>query len=335
VSGPPLLEVRDLAVHFPLKNRLPSGQRGAVRAVDGVSFDLRRGETLGVVGESGCGKSTMGRALLRLVEPTAGSVRFEGEEVRDMGPEALRRLRRRAQMVFQDPFSSLNPRMTVGAALEEVLVVHGLGGGQAGRHARVRELLDRVGLLPEHATRFPHEFSGGQRQRVGIARALAVEPDFLVLDEPVSALDVSVQAQVVNLLKELQRDLGLTYLFIAHDLALVEHVSDRVAVLYLGRVVEMAPAGELYRGPQHPYTRALLSAVPRPDPAGRQGRERIVLSGDVPSPVNPPPGCAFHPRCPHPAKGADCASAMPPLEPVAAAHLVRCLRVDIPLEVHP
>jgi oligopeptide/dipeptide ABC transporter ATP-binding protein len=335
MSPPPLLEVRDLAVHFPLGSRLPTGQRGAVRAVDGVSFDLRRGETLGVVGESGCGKSTMGRALLRLVEPTSGSVRFDGEEVREMGPEALRRLRRRAQMVFQDPFSSLNPRMTVGAALEEVLAVHGLGGGRDGRHARVRELLDRVGLLPEHATRFPHEFSGGQRQRVGIARALAVEPDFLVLDEPVSALDVSVQAQVVNLLKELQRDLGLTYLFIAHDLALVEHVSDRVAVLYLGRVVEMAPAGELYRGPQHPYTRALLSAIPRPDPAGRQGRERIVLSGDVPSPVNPPPGCAFHPRCPHPAKGADCASAMPPLEPVAAAHLVRCLRVGIPLEVHP
>lgn len=331
MSPPPLLEVRDLAVHFPLGSRLPTGQRGAVRAVDGVSFDLRRGETLGVVGESGCGKSTMGRALLRLVEPTSGSVRFDGEEVRDMRPEALRRLRRRAQMVFQDPFSSLNPRMTVGAALEEVLAVHGLGGGRDGRHARVRELLDRVGLLPEHATRFPHEFSGGQRQRVGIARALAVEPDFLVLDEPVSALDVSVQAQVVNLLKELQRDLGLTYLFIAHDLALVEHVSDRVAVLYLGRVVEMAPAGELYRGPQHPYTRALLSAIPRPDPAGRQGRERIVLSGDVPSPVNPPPGCAFHPRCPHPAKGADCASAMPLLEPVAAAHLVRCLRVDIPL----
>lgn len=323
----PLLRVRDLKVHFPVRSGFLSRVTGHVFAVDGVSFDLHPGETLGLVGESGCGKSTTGRSVLRLVEPTAGTVHFRGEDVGQMDRERLRGLRRQAQMVFQDPFSSLNPRMTVGATLEEVLVVHGLGGGKDGRRRRVRDLLQRVGLLPEHADRFPHEFSGGQRQRVGIARALSVEPDLLILDEPVSALDVSVQAQVVNLLEDLQDELGLTYLFIAHDLGLVEHVSDRVAVMYLGHIVEMAPAARLYESPQHPYTRALLSSIPVPDPAARYSRERIVLGGDVPSPMHPPGGCPFHPRCPHPARDEACRQLRPPLEEVAPGHVAACIKV--------
>jgi oligopeptide transport system ATP-binding protein len=323
----PLLRVRDLKVHFPVRSGFLSRVTGHVFAVDGISFDLYPGETLGLVGESGCGKSTTGRSVLRLVEPTGGTVHFRGEDVGTMDRERLRGLRRQAQMVFQDPFSSLNPRMTVGATLEEVLVVHGLGGGKAGRRQRVRDLLQRVGLLPEHADRFPHEFSGGQRQRVGIARALSVEPDLLILDEPVSALDVSVQAQVVNLLEDLQDELGLTYLFIAHDLGLVEHVSDRVAVMYLGHIVELAPAARLYEAPHHPYTRALLSSIPVPDPAARHTRERIVLGGDVPSPMHPPGGCPFHPRCPHPAKDEACTRLRPPLEEVAPGHFAACIKV--------
>ena len=319
-----LLEVRGLVKHFPL-GRGPARSGASVRAVDGVSFWLRPGETLGLVGESGCGKTTTGRAVLRLIEPTAGEIRFRGADVRAMDKGALLAFRRRAQIVFQDPFGSLNPRLTVGAMLDEVLRVHWLAGGRDGRRERTVELLERVGLRAADVDRYPHEFSGGQRQRLGIARALAVEPELLVLDEPVSALDVSVRAQVVNLLADLQAELGLTYLIIAHDLALVEHVTDRVAVMYLGRIVETAPAEELYRAPRHPYTKALLSAVPRPDPdAARAGR--IVLTGDVPSPVSPPSGCPFHPRCPHPNKDGDCARIVPPLEAKRPAQFAACIK---------
>jgi peptide/nickel transport system ATP-binding protein len=328
-----LLEVKGLRKHFPIREGLFSKVTGYVKAVDGVSFDLRRGETLGLVGESGCGKSTTGRCILRLLEPTDGQVLFDGRDVGAMKRDELRALRRRAQIVFQDPFSSLNPRMTVGAMLDEVLGVHRLGGDRAGRRRRVRELLELVGLLPEHADRYPHEFSGGQRQRLGIARALSVEPDFIVCDEPVSALDVSVQAQVINLLKDLQNEFDLTYVFIAHDLAVVEHVSDRVAVMYLGRIVEIATAEELYRDPQHPYTRALLSAVPRPDPKGTRERERIMLQGDVPSPKDPPAGCPFHPRCPHPAKDASCSADLPPLKARGEGRLVACSKNAMMAEI--
>jgi oligopeptide transport system ATP-binding protein len=294
----------------------------AINAVNDVSLAVNRGETLGLVGESGCGKSTTGRAILRLIEPTEGEVSYDGVDVRALHRDGLRALRRRVQIVFQDPFGSLNPRMSVGAMLEEALEVHRLGGPN--RRDRVVELLERVGLRAEHVDRYPHEFSGGQRQRLGIARALSVEPDFLVLDEPVSALDVSVRAQVVNLLEDLQRELGLTYLFIAHDLALVEHVSDRVAVMYLGRIVEMADADTLYREPLHPYTVSLLSAVPRADPSGRESRRRIVLSGDVPSPSAPPPGCPFHPRCPNPRKDERCRSVYPITEVAAEGRFAAC-----------
>ena len=322
-APPPLLSVRNLTKHFPITSGLFGRQTGTVRAVDGVSFDVAAGETLGVVGESGCGKTTTGRVILRLMEPTSGDVTFDGVDVLGLGAEALRRLRRRMQIIFQDPFSSLNPRMTVGAIVREGLTIHKLAEGDAAR-ARVRQLLDEVGLRPEYADRYPHEFSGGQRQRIGIARALAVEPRFIVCDEPVSALDVSVQAQVVNLLRDLQRDRGLAYLFIAHDLSVVEHIANRVAVMYLGRIVELTSAAELYREPLMPYTQALLSAIPVPDPALK--KQRIVLEGDVPSPANPPSGCVFHPRCHHPAKDAACARIVPPLEEKAPGHWVACIK---------
>jgi oligopeptide transport system ATP-binding protein len=321
-----LLSVRGLKKYFPIRKGFFSRHVGDVRAVDGLSFYLKRGETLGLVGESGCGKSTTGRALLRLIEPTAGEAFFEGQDIFSMDSRELRRLRRRAQIVFQDPFSSLNPRMTVGDMLREVLSIHKLARGAAATK-RIAELLSVVGLRPEASVRYPHEFSGGQRQRIGIARALAVEPDLIVCDEPVSALDVSVQAQVINLLQDLQERFGLTFLFIAHDLSVVEHISDRVAVMYLGRIVELADADELYRNPLMPYTRALLSAVPVADP--RAKRQRIVLQGDVPSPSDPPPGCPFHPRCPHPLKDADCASVVPPLADKGGGHFAACIKVPL------
>src|SRR5687767_149816 len=294
-----------------------------MRAVDDVSFDVLPGETLGLVGESGCGKTTTGRSVLRLIEPTSGTVSFGGQNVLTLGATPLRQLRRRMQIIFQDPFSSLNPRMSIGAIVQEGLTIHKLAEG-AEADKRVKQLLDEVGLRAEYADRYPHEFSGGQRQRVGIARALSVEPRFIVCDEPVSALDVSVQAQVVNLLQDLQRERGLAYLFIAHDLSVVEHIADRVAVMYLGKVVEMATARDLYHEPLMPYTQALLSAVPVPDP--RSKKARIVLTGDVPSPANPPPGCVFHPRCHHPAKDEACTRIVPPLEEKAPGHFAACIK---------
>ena len=319
----PLLSVRDLSKHYVRKSGIFGGDKGVVRAVDGVSFDVYPGETLGLVGESGCGKTTTGRAILRLIEPTSGQVTYEGEDVLALDPKSLRRLRRKMQIIFQDPFSSLNPRMTIGAIVREGLTIHRIAeGDEADR--RVKRLLEEVGLRPEYANRYPHEFSGGQRQRVGIARALSVEPRFIVCDEPVSALDVSVQAQVINLLQDLQRDRGLAYLFIAHDLSVVEHIADRVAVMYLGHIVELASSRELYRAPLMPYTQALLSAVPVPDP--RAARERIVLHGDVPSPANPPSGCVFHPRCHHPSKDAACTKIVPPLDEKEPGHLVYCIK---------
>ncbi len=320
-----LLEVRDLRKHFPVRRGLFSRVVGQVRAVDGVSLDVGAGETLGLVGESGCGKTTAGRAILRLIEPTSGSVRFEGTELTTLAPREMRALRRRIQIVFQDPYSSLNPRLTVGSMIGEALAIHRIARGAAAR-ARVAELLLSVGLAPDHAGRYAHEFSGGQRQRIGIARALAVEPRLIVLDEPVSALDVSIQAQIVNLLQELQQRLGLAYLFVAHDLAVVEHISDRVAVMYLGRIVETAGRDAIYAGPLHPYTQSLLSAVPVADPARR--KPRIVLPGEAPSPAHPPGGCHFHPRCFLAQRSgvamARCRTEAPQLREAAPGHQVAC-----------
>ena len=297
-DGTPLVEVEGLKVYFPIKEGIILERHiGDVRAVDDVSFTLRRGETLGLVGESGCGKTTTGRAVMRLYDSTAGTIRFDGVDVTASKGEALRRMRRRMQMIFQDPYASLNPRMTVNGIVGEPLDVHGEGGSPTERRARVGELLATVGLDPEFGVRYPHEFSGGQRQRIGIARALALSPELIVADEPISALDVSIQAQILNLLQRLQDRLGLTYLFIAHDLSVVRHISDRIAVMYLGRIVEVAASRELNLRPLHPYAVALLSAVPIPDPAVESRRRRIILSGDVPSPVNPPSGCRFHTRC--------------------------------------
>ena len=316
----PLLEVEGLTRHYDVKRGLVfSRSAGVVRAVDGVSFSVARGETLALVGESGCGKSTTARLVLRLIEPTAGSVWFEGRDIGAMTGEPLRALRKRMQIVFQDPFASLNPRMTVGDILEEPLIVHGIGDA-ASRRTRVAALLRLVGLADYHAQRYPHEFSGGQRQRIGIARALAVEPSLIVCDEPVSALDVSVQAQVINLLKDLQRELGLSYLFIAHDLAVVKHMADRVAVMYLGQIVEIGPAASLFAHPRHPYTRTLLAAIPRPDP--RRERVQTVAAGDVPIPMNPPDGCRFHTRCPFVVDR--CRVEMPVLTSPAEGHLTAC-----------
>ena len=319
----PLVSVRNLKKEFPIKKGVLSRQVGAVKAVNDVSFHVARGETLGVVGESGCGKTTTGRTILRLLEPTSGEIYFEDRDVRALGTRDLRALRRDMQIIFQDPVSSLNPRMTVGAIVREGLTIHKLAEGAAA-DARVSQLLQEVGLRPEYATRYPHEFSGGQRQRIGIARALSVEPKFIVCDEPVSALDVSVQAQVINLLEDLQREHNLTYMFIAHDLSVVEHIADRVAVMYLGKIVELATADDLYREPLMPYTQALLSAVPVADPKSR--KERIILSGDVPSPASPPPGCVFHPRCHHPAKDVACTKIVPPLEEKTPGHFVHCIK---------
>jgi oligopeptide transport system ATP-binding protein len=293
-----LLEVADLVKHFSVGGGLFGGAAGLVRAIDGVSFSIRRGETLGLVGESGCGKTTTGRCILQLERPTSGRIVFEGADLTTMPADQLRAVRPRMQVIFQDPYSSLNPRMSIGDILAEPLKVHGVVPDKAKREARVRELLEQVGLLPRYAERFPHQLSGGQRQRVGIARALAMNPSLIICDEPVSALDVSIQAQIINLLEDLQARLGLTYLFIAHDLSVVRHISDRIAVMYLGRIVELADRKALYEEPSHPYTRALLSAVPIPDPVIEAKRERMVLRGEVPSPLNPPSGCVFHPRCP-------------------------------------
>lgn len=322
-----LVKVRGLKKHFPVTaGFLFQRVVGAVKAVDGISFDVIQGETLGLVGESGCGKSTTGRTILQLHRPTDGSVQFEGVELADIKGEDLRRMRRRMQMIFQDPYASLNPRMTIGRIIAEPLVVHRVGNSGKEREERVKYLMDRVGLNPFFINRYPHEFSGGQRQRIGVARALALEPSFIVCDEPISALDVSIQAQVVNLLEDLQEELGLTYLFIAHDLSMVRHICGRVAVMYLGRLVEVAESEELYTNPLHPYTQSLLSAVPVPDPVVEETRKRIILKGDLPSPINPPVGCNFNTRCP---VAVDvCHSDDPELIEVRPGHWVSCYRVS-------
>jgi oligopeptide transport system ATP-binding protein len=324
-NGAPLVEVKNLFKYFPIYAGLMSRHVADVRAVDGVSFRIARGETLGLVGESGSGKTTIGRVLLRLAPETKGGIVYDGRDVIAMGRNEIRRLRRSMQIIFQDPFASLNPRMTVGDTIAEPLRIHRIARGAAARD-RVLELLKLVGLRPYHANRYPHEFSGGQRQRIGIARALAVDPEFIVCDEPVSALDVSIQAQVINLLEDLQSQLGLTYLFIAHDLSVVRHISTRVAVMYVGKIVELADRDALYHDPLHPYTQALLSAIPIPDPVLERKRKRIVLTGDIPSPVNPPSGCRFHTRCP--VAFDRCAAEEPPFKEYAPGHHAACHWVE-------
>jgi peptide/nickel transport system ATP-binding protein len=317
-----LLEIRDLVKHFPIKSGvLIDRQVGAVRAVDGVSLTVREGETLGLVGESGCGKSTLCRTALQLIPPTSGSVRFEGEELVGRGARAMRPLRREMQMIFQDPYASLNPRQRVGQIVGTPLRIHGLASGDSLKR-QVNELLERVGLGPEHYNRFPHEFSGGQRQRIGIARALALRPKLIVADEPVSALDVSIQAQIINLLEDLQDEFKLTYIFVAHDLGVIRHVSDRIAVMYLGKVVELGPAEEVYSNPIHPYTLSLLSALPIPDPKANAARDQIVLEGDLPSPANPPEACRFHTRCPYATE--ICSTEEPALIDYGGGHFAAC-----------
>jgi oligopeptide/dipeptide ABC transporter ATP-binding protein len=323
----PLVEVKSVKKYFPIRKGVLQREVGRVHAVDDVTFSVQEGETLGLVGESGCGKSTLGRTIVRLLEPTDGQVVFEGRDISKLGARALRPLRREMQMIFQDPYASLNPRKRVGSIIGTPLQIHGVEKSK--RRARVQELLETVGLSPEHYNRFPHEFSGGQRQRIGVARALALNPRLIVADEPVSALDVSIQSQMLNLLDDLQRDLSLTYIFIAHDLGVVRHVSNRIAVMYLGKLVELSPAEDLYQRPIMPYTEALLSAVPIPDPDLAQQRERIVLEGDVPSPINPPSGCRFHPRCRYMTD--ICREVEPPLVDYGNGHLAAChhpLNVD-------
>src|SRR3954464_2511772 len=322
-GGGPLLELDGLKVYFPIKSGLILDRHiGDIRAVDDVSLTINRGETVGLVGESGCGKSTVGRTILRLYKPTEGRIVFDGKDISQLGEQELRPLRRRMQMVFQDPFASLNPRHSVGRIVGEPLRVHGLASrGETG--ARVRDLLRTVGLPPDASGRYPHEFSGGQRQRIGLARALALNPDFIVADEPVSALDVSIQAQIINLFEQLQDEFQLTYLFIAHDLAVVRHISDRIAVMYLGWIVEVSPAAELYENPLHPYTISLLSAVPIPDPVVERQRESILLAGDLPSPANPPAACRFHTRCPF-VQPTRCREDVPPLRKLGTGHEVAC-----------
>jgi oligopeptide transport system ATP-binding protein len=320
-----LLDIRGLKMYFPVTAGIIFQHRIAdVKAIDGISFFIRRGETLGLVGESGCGKSTTGRCILQLYRPTSGQVFFGGKDLTKVKGGELRSFRRKMQMIFQDPYASLNPRMSVGSIIGEPLAIHSLARGRA-RKERVAELMRIVGLNPFYANRYPHEFSGGQRQRIGVARALAVEPDFIVCDEPISALDVSIQAQIINLLMELQRQFGLTYLFIAHDLSVVRHISDRVAVMYLGKLMELSNRQELYDNPLHPYTKALLSAVPIPDPQVEATRERIILTGDVPSPLRPPPGCVFHTRCPIAIE--ECRLQIPEWREIARDHWVACHRV--------
>ncbi len=322
-----LVEVKNLKMYFPVTSGLIFQHVVAdIKAVDDVSFFIRKGETLGLVGESGCGKTTTGRCILQLYKPTAGEIFFEGKNLIEMGSGEMRAMRRQMQIIFQDPYGSLNPRMTCGDIVGEPLIVHKLTHGKGEYRDEVTRLLETVGLNPYMADRYPHEFSGGQRQRIGVARALAVKPSFIVCDEPVSALDVSIQAQVINLLEELQEDLDLTYLFIAHDLSVVRHISDRIAVMYLGHIVEIADRLELYDNPLHPYTKALLSAVPIPDPVIEQTRERIILTGDVPSPMNPPEGCVFHTRCPIAVD--ECRMGVPELKEVSPDHWGACIRAD-------